>query len=95
MITYLNSTQINQTKRFLFSILNAISAIDLPTPAIYISLHELHDYLDSVGETGTVMLFIDKVFPLVESGTIEGSIPDMISQLEDIIIIKKARGVKE
>jgi len=83
----LNLQQLQQIKDYCYLILNTISFIDndLPTPAIHISLTELHDYLDSEGETGTVMLFIDKVYPLVDSGIIVGSIPDMISQLNDMI----------
>ena len=81
--------QMNETKRYLYIILNTISFIDnaLPVSAIHISLHELYDFLDSEGETGTVMTFMDKVFPLIDSGIIEGSIPDMISQIDGMLNI--------
>jgi len=83
----LNLQQLQEIKDYCYLILNAIIFIDnaLPTPAIHIGLPELHDFLDSEGETGTVMLFIDKVFPLVEEDILVGSIPDMISQLNDMI----------
>jgi len=81
--------QINQQLNTLIDSLYLIqwgaSIIDnLPTPYKYISLTELIDYLETHHSQSSILQLCYQIAPFVDAGFIEGSITDMINQINQM-----------
>jgi hypothetical protein len=69
----------------LYHIQSGISLIDeLPTPYQYISLTELMDYLETHHPQSGILQLCYKFYPYVDAGFLEGSITDMINQVNQL-----------